>query len=109
PTAAPSNNSGGGGSGNGSGSSSVSYTAGVFPPSSSLAAKCASPRTGNDPNNGNQPYPDVKGTAADENNFLRSWTNELYLWYSEVPDLDPNAYPVTADFFNLLKTAAKTP
>jgi hypothetical protein len=45
--------------------------------------------------------------GASENNFLRSWTNELYLWYREVPDLDPASY-ATADDFNLLKTSATT-
>src|SRR6185312_10704330 len=84
------------------------YTAGVFPPSSTFAAKCATPRTGIDPNNGNQPYPDVQGTSTDENNFLRSWTNELYLWYSEVPDLDPANY-ATPDYFALLKTSGTNP
>ena len=45
---------------------------------------------------------DVRGTRApapptareprtDENNWLRSWTNELYLWYGEVTDRDPVA------------------
>jgi carboxyl-terminal processing protease len=107
PTPPPSNNSGGSGSGSGSGS--VSYTAGVYPPSSSLAAKCAKPRTGNDPHNGNMPYPDVQGSTAAENNFLRSWTNELYLWFNEVQDYNPNSYTSTADFFDLLKTSAMTP
>src|SRR5262249_1888947 len=37
----------------------------------------------------------------------RSWTNELYLWYREVPDQDPANY-ATADYFNLLKTTATT-
>jgi len=80
----------------------------VFPASSTFAGKCANPRTGTDPYNGNQPYPDVAGTTTDENNFLRSWTNELYLWYSEVPDLDPSAYSSTLDYFPLLKTSATT-
>ena len=97
---------GGGTSGTGSGTSG--YTAGVFPPSSTFAGKCATPRTGTDPNNGNQPYPDVQGTSTDENNFLRSWTNELYLWYSEVPDLDPANY-ATPDYFALLKTSGSNP
>ncbi len=32
---------------------------------------------------------DVKGTVLDENNWLRSMTDETYLWYSEVFDRDP--------------------
>jgi hypothetical protein len=51
--------------------------------------------------------PDVTGTATDQNNWLRSWTNELYLWYREAPDLDPALYQ-TADYFDRLKTSATT-
>ena len=47
------------------------------------------------------------GTATDQNNWLRSWTNELYLWYSEVTDRDPSLYS-TVDYFPLLKTTATT-
>jgi carboxyl-terminal processing protease len=98
----------GGSSGSsGSSSGSTDWTPGVYPPSSSFAARCAAPRTGTDPTTG-RPYPDVAGSTAAENNFLRSWTNELYLWYSEVPDRDPNAYASTADYFDLLKTTATT-
>jgi C-terminal processing protease CtpA/Prc len=39
--------------------------------------------------------------------WLRSWTNDLYLWYDEVADTDPGTYTV-ASYFELLKTTAKT-
>src|SRR6266567_1806517 len=39
---------------------------------------------------------------------LRSWTNELYLWYREVPDVDPATYSATANYFAILKTSATT-
>jgi carboxyl-terminal processing protease len=105
---------GGGGSG---GTSSVNtlgggsvtgstYTAGVYKPESTFAAKCAAPRSGTDPYT-HSAYPDMAGTSVDENNWLRSWTNDLYLWYSEVPDLDPSQY-TTAKYFPLLKTSATT-
>ena len=45
------------------------------------------------------------GSTFTENMFLRSWTNELYLWYSEVPDRDPTG-STTADYFNIQKTPA---
>jgi hypothetical protein len=96
----------GGGTDTGTGSGST-YQAGVYAPSSTFANHCASPRTGTDPTTG-RAYPDVKGTTVDENMFLRSWTNELYLWYREVPDVNPASY-ATADYFNLLKTSATTP
>ena len=88
---------------------STSYTKGVFSPSSGYANRCASPRSGTDPYT-HKAYPDIQGSATVENFFLRSWTHELYLWYSEVPDLDPNNYASPAnDYFPLLKTSAKTP
>ena len=93
--AAPANNGGG-----------VSYTPGVYQPSSGLAAQCARPRTGNDPNG--RPWPDRQGSVASENNFLRSWTNELYLWYREVSDLNPSSTPDPLGYFDLLKTNAAT-
>jgi hypothetical protein len=79
----------------------------VYRPSSTFVSQCASPRTGIDPYTGRR-YPDTQGTTLTENNFLRSWTNELYLWYSEVPDLDPSIYQTPA-YFGLLKTSATTP
>ena len=97
----------GGSSGDNGSSGSTSWAPGVFAPSSSFAAQCATPRTGTDPTTG-RPYTDVKGSTLSENQFLRSWTNELYLWYPEVPDQDPASYS-TADYFNLLKTTATTP
>ena len=95
---------GGGGGGTGSMGGGTSWTPGVYLPESHFAAQCAAPRSGTDPVTG-QPYPDVAGSAVDENNWLRSWTNDLYLWYSEAPDLNPANY-TTAAYFPLLKTSA---
>jgi carboxyl-terminal processing protease len=74
---------------------------------SQLAAKCATPRTGIDPAT-NQPYPDRAGTLDDEKKFLRAWTDDLYLWYREVPAVDPAPYTSSTDYFAVLKTTAKT-
>src|SRR6185503_113939 len=82
-------------------------TAGTFPRASTFAAQCATPRTGTDPSTG-RAYPDRPGSTLADNNFLRSWTHDLYLWYREVPDLNPAPY-ATADYFNVLKTSATTP
>jgi hypothetical protein len=98
---------GGGGLANATGSNgaaSTQWTAGSFQPSSHFAAQCAAPRTGTDPITG-KAYPDVPGSTLTENNWLRSWSNELYLWYSEITDKDPSQY-TTADYFNQLKTFA---
>jgi C-terminal processing protease CtpA/Prc len=100
---------GGGSGGNAVGGGpvmSTTYTAGVYQPESTFAAKCAAPRSGTDPYT-SKAYPDVAGSSTDENNWLRSWTNDLYLWYSEVPDLDPSQY-TTSNYFPLLKTSATT-
>ena len=96
----PPGSNGGGNSGGGS------FTPGVFLPYSGFASQCAVPRTGIDPSTG-QPFPDVQGSVIRENNWLRSWTNDTYLWYGEVPDLDPASY-ATAEYFELLKTSATT-
>ena len=60
---------------------------------------CVAPRAGT---------ADRRGTATDENNWLRSWTNELYLWYGEVTDRDPALVRHDEDYFPLLKTNATT-
>ena len=57
-------------------------------PSSSFAAQC--------------------GSVAAQNHWLRSWTHELYLWYREVPDLNPAHFSTTAAYFELQKTTATT-
>ena len=93
--------SGGGGGGGGTGNG---WSPGVYLPESHWAAQCAVPRSGTDPYT-HQPYPDVAGSILAENNWLRSWTNDLYLWYSEVQDLDPAGYATTAAYFGLLKTS----
>jgi carboxyl-terminal processing protease len=85
----------------------VSYSAGTYPAYKGLANFCAVPRSGSSPVTG-QAYPDKPGSIAQENNFLRSWTNDTYLWYREVPDLDPRAYSTTEAFFDLLKTSQVT-
>ena len=93
---------GGGGGGSGGAApatAAVGWTPGVFAPASTFAAQCAAPRPGTT---------DVQGSSLTENNWLRSWTNDLYLWYDEVVDRDP-ALSSTPAYFDLLKTTATTP
>ncbi|HEV7613374.1 MAG TPA: S41 family peptidase [Steroidobacteraceae bacterium] len=92
-----------GNSGNSSG-----WVQGQFSPASTFAAKCVAPRTGIDPAT-HSVYPDRPGTALDEKNWLRSWTNDLYLWFSEVPDKDPAVFASDATYFDALKTSGTTP
>src|SRR5690606_182397 len=82
------------------------WAPGVFLPSATFAAQCPAPRTGTHPITG-LPWPDVQGTVLDVNNWLRSWSNELYLWYDEIVDRDPGLYSTSA-YFDLLKTNAVT-
>jgi C-terminal processing protease CtpA/Prc len=86
----------------------TTFKAGQFQPASTYAAQCKAPRTGKDPATG-MAYPDKAGSTTLENYWLRSWTNDLYLWYSEVPDADPALTNDTLAYFDLLKTSAVTP
>ena len=81
---------------------------GQFLPASTFAAQCRTPRTGTDPST-QQPYPDVQGETVDENNWLRSWSNDTYLWYAEIVDRDPALYDDPLAYFDLLKTPNRTP
>jgi hypothetical protein len=82
------------------------WVAGSYLPAASFAGKCVNPRSGTNPETG-LPYNEIVGTAADENNWLRSWSNDLYLWYDEIVDRDPGLYGTPA-YFELLKTTAVT-
>jgi C-terminal processing protease CtpA/Prc len=98
---------GGLGSGGGDNNSS-DWQPGVFLDFISFYAQCEAPRGGINPATGN-PYPDMQGSTLDENNFLRSYTNDTYLWYDEVTDEDPGLYNDPLAYFDLLKTDALTP
>src|SRR5262245_33337114 len=98
---------GGGGGGNGGGTGSIPWTAGVFQPYQQFEARCARPRTGTDPVTG-RAFPDIQGSVLSENHWLRSWTNDLYLWYDEVSDRDPAASSTALAYFDLMRTTAKT-
>jgi hypothetical protein len=99
----------GGGGGGGSTQLAPAWQSGVFQPAASFADKCAMPRGGTDPFNNNAPYPDRAGSVLYENNWLRSWTNDLYLWFDEVIDQDPASYSTALAYFDVLKTNALTP
>jgi carboxyl-terminal processing protease len=98
---------GGGGGGAMASTNSGAWVQGQFSPASAFAAMCVTPRTGTDPATG-KAYLDRPGTALDEKNWLRSWTNDLYLWFSEVPDQDPAGFASDAAYFKVLKTSATT-
>lgn len=83
------------------------YTPGVFTSKSTFEAQCENPRSGVDIE-GNA-FPDVQGTLSDELFWLRSWTDETYLWNDMVQDQDPNSFPDRLSYFAELKTFETTP
>ena len=98
----------GGGGGGGSSSGSGSGGSAGLVPSASVAASCANPRTGLDPNTG-RAYTDRPGSLANEKTWVRSWIDETYLWYDEVPvDLNASDYGTPQAYFDVLKTPLKT-
>ena len=94
---------GGGGGNNGSG-----WQQGVFLDAMTFYGMCEAPRAGTNPATGNA-YGDVQGDTLDENNFLRSYSDDTYLWYDEVTDRDPGLYNDPLAYFDLLRTNATTP
>ena len=76
-----------------------------FAASSSVMDKCAVPRVGVSAFTG-QAFPDQQGTLTDEKSWLRSWSDETYLWYREIPDLNPDNFATAATWFTALKTPA---
>jgi len=99
---------GGGGGSNGSvGNIDVGWKAGAYTNSDSFKNKCESPRLGSSEIT-DIPFPDTKGTALDEKNFLRSWSHETYLWYKELPDINPANSDDPQQYFEKLKTGANT-
>ena len=93
--------SGGGGGGR------TDWEPGVYLPAGTFWARCVNPRSGINPFT-NQPFSDIQGSADDENNFLRSYSNDTYLWYDEITDRDPYLYNSPLTYFDLLKTTALT-
>ncbi len=81
---------------------------GVFLDANTFFAQCQAPRAGINPATG-AAYLDVAGSTLDENNFLRSFSDEIYLWYNEIVDRDPSLYNDPLNYFDLLKTTATTP
>jgi hypothetical protein len=83
------------------------FVPGVFADSRVLAAQCINPRSGLDHNG--IPFLDVQGTALDENQWIRSYSNETYLWYDEIIDIDPAGYGNPLVYFDLMVTPELSP
>ena len=76
-----------------------------FVASTSVEDRCVVPRTGASPYTGAS-YPDRQGTFENEKSWLRSWIDETYLWFREVPNVDVSLYGTTTTLFDALKTPA---
>ena len=89
-------------------SSGSGWQSGLFLDASTFKNLCANPRSGIDPAT-NQPFTDMQGQTVDENNFLRSYSDNTYLWYDEIVDQDPGLFNDPLVYFDELKTFATTP
>ncbi|MBA4225054.1 MAG: peptidase [Hyphomonas sp.] len=87
--------------------SGPTWTQGVYPAASTFKNRCEVRRIGQDIEG--RTFPDVQGTALEERFWLRSWTNETYLWNTEVIDRNPANYSNRRDYFAVLRTFATTP
>lgn len=96
---------GGGGGGGGSNflppanPAQTDFEAGIFRDNYDTLYKnlCPSPRPGDD-----------QGSAADENDWLRAWSNDTYLWYDEIIDENPESF-TPLNYFDLMQTFELSP
>ncbi|MEO8056883.1 MAG: S41 family peptidase [Burkholderiales bacterium] len=91
----------------GGGGDGIANSSGI-PPSAQSAQQCS-------PDNGYATAALKTGSLAIEKQWLRSYFDEAYLWYDEVPAVDANAvlytgevYAATKKYFDALRTKAKT-
>lgn len=83
-------------------SQAPTFTQGVFAPRADFVAQCEAPRSGNNPDG--EPYQDTAGSTLIEKFWLRSWSDETYLWNDEIQDTDPNSIADRTAYFDILKT-----
>lgn len=88
-------------------SQAPTWTQNVFAAASTFKDQCAAPRSGVDIEG--TPFPDEAGSLIEELFWLRSWTEETYLWNDEVVDQNPNGFSDRLVYFDELKTNAVEP
>ena len=92
-------------------------SAGALAQSAAYANKCAPDNGLARDDRGNLTLRYGNGTLADERSFVRSYMDEAYLWYAEIPEVDPSLPPYNAtptqvalgNYFEALTTPALTP
>ena len=67
------------------------FVTGVFQPSSIFKDSCGVPRISST----SETFPDMQGSFEDEGYWLRSWSNDTYLW-DEIQDRDEGLYATSA-------------
>lgn len=87
-------------------SEAPTWTAGVFEDEDDFKNLCENPRSGTDING--DAFPDQAGSFLYEKHWLRSWSNNTYLWYDEIQDQDPANFGEPVAYFAELKTEATT-
>ncbi|RDX37504.1 peptidase [Kangiella sp. HD9-110m-PIT-SAG07] len=87
-------------------SEAPTWTSGVFADEDNFKDRCENPRSGVDID-GN-PWPDQAGSHLFEKHWLRSWSNNTYLWYDEIQDQNPASFGVPTEYFDVLKTEELT-
>jgi|GEM_PF-515844 len=74
----------------------------AFPPVALVEKLCVAPRS-------LARYADKPGTNDQEKFWVRSYIDETYLWYDEVPNLSATNFSNALNYFASLKTTATTP
>lgn len=84
----------------------LSWRPGIFEDESNYKGRCETPRTGNNING--EAYTDQAGSKVYEKHWLRSWSNNTYLWYDEIADTDFNVVSEPELYFSGLKSFENT-
>lgn len=82
------------------------WTQGVYEDASKFKNRCENPRSGLDADG--DAYADKTGSALHEKHWLRSWSNNTYLWYDEITDQDVASFDSAIEYFSTLKSSATT-
>jgi len=83
-------------------SGAPSFTPNVFEPRENFVDQCEAPRSGVDPDGFR--FPDTAGSELIEKFWLRSWSEETYLWNDEIIDRNPNNFQSRESYFDVLVT-----
>lgn len=92
---------GGGGGSSSENSLPTAWQKDVYPDPAALKSYCESPRA-------EANRDDKQGSTFLEKMWLRSWSDDVYLWYRELTDIDVAPFSTPQDYFDTRKTNAIT-